>query len=93
MIIIRDDSSVFSFIEEYLQKKFATKDMGILQHFLGLEIFYSKKGILVSQQKYIAHLIGREAISDYRVCDTSMELNVKLQQTDGVPLFYPIRYW
>lgn len=42
---------------EHLTKEFEIKTLGKLKYFLGIEVSHSKKGIFISQQKYIIDLL------------------------------------
>ena len=41
----------------YLAKEFEINELGILKYFLGIEVAHSKKGIFISQQKYVTDLL------------------------------------
>jgi len=44
-------------LKRHLQKQFQTKDLGSLKYFLGIKMVRSKKGILLSQGKYVLDLL------------------------------------
>uniref|UniRef100_A0ACD5UZD8 Uncharacterized protein n=1 Tax=Avena sativa TaxID=4498 RepID=A0ACD5UZD8_AVESA len=67
-------------------------DLGPLRYFLGIEVFSTSDGFYISKEKYIQDLLARAAFGDERTVETPMELNVKLQPTDGDPLPDPTRY-
>lgn len=54
--------------------------------FLGIEVASSSQGWILSQVKYASDLIARAGLSDKKIVDTPLELNVKLRPTDGEPL-------
>ncbi|XP_028107019.1 uncharacterized protein LOC114306062 [Camellia sinensis] len=65
------------------------KDLGPLQNFLGIEVASSPKGYFLSQTKYANEVIHRARLTDTKLSNTPIELNVKLNTTDGVPLDDP----
>ncbi|KAK8946453.1 hypothetical protein KSP39_PZI007004 [Platanthera zijinensis] len=92
MIITGDDHATIVSLQQHLRSQFEMKDMGPLRYFLGLEISRSKRGILVSQQKYISDILSVAALTDNRTVDTPIELNLKLLPTGGEPLPDVSRY-
>src|SRR5436189_4667456 len=97
MVITGSDSAAISFLKHYLQTEFEMKDLGFLRYFLGIEVAYSSRGYLLSQQKYISDILARathhdSSVSDPASCNTPMELHLKLRHDDGSPLPYPTRY-
>ena len=57
---------------------FEIKDLGALKYFLGMEVARSKKGIVVSQRKYILDLLKETGMSGCKPIDTPVEYNLKL---------------
>jgi len=73
------------------------KDLGFLRYFLSIEIAYSSRGYLLSQQKYIANLLDRATLSDQvtfvsSFVFTPMKLRLKLRRDDGTLLPQPTQY-
>lgn len=58
IVIIGDDCAGISSLKEFLHAKFHTKDLGQLKYLLGVEIARSKKGIFLSQRKYVLVLLA-----------------------------------
>lgn len=59
------------------------KDFGALTYFLGFGIFMSRDGIRIHQCKYTDNLIKSARLSDTKMFDTPLELNVKINRDDG----------
>lgn len=38
-------------------EEFEIKELGMLKYFLGIEVAHSRKGIFISQQKYVLDLL------------------------------------
>ena len=61
--------------------------MGTLKYFLGMEVARSRKGILVSQQKYMLDLLKEIGMLGCKLADTPMDSNSKLgRNTDSAPV-------
>jgi hypothetical protein len=59
------------------------KDLGTLSYFLSLEITSSSDGYYLSQAKYASDLLSKAGLTDSKTVSTPLELNVKLNTTDG----------
>ncbi|RVX10055.1 Retrovirus-related Pol polyprotein from transposon RE1 [Vitis vinifera] len=64
-------------------KEFEIKDLGNLKYFLGMEIARSKKGIAVSQRKYVLNLLNETGMLGCKPAETPMDTTVKLEESDG----------
>ena len=74
-------------LKKSLASEFEIKDLGSLRYFLGMEMVCSKKGIVVSQRKYILDLLKETGMNGCRPLDTPMDPNVKLGKNgEGVPM-------
>ena len=58
IIITRDDMAGISSLKSFLHGQFHTKDLGMLKYFFGVEVMRSKRGILISQRKYVLNLLS-----------------------------------
>ncbi|RVW29262.1 Retrovirus-related Pol polyprotein from transposon TNT 1-94, partial [Vitis vinifera] len=63
--------------------EFEIKDLGNLKYFLGMEIARSKKGIAVSQRKYVLDLLNETGMLGCKPAETPMDTTVKLEESDG----------
>ena len=78
IILTRDDEVELARLKKNLAEKFEIKDLGSLRYFLGMEVACSKRGIVVSQHKYILDHLKETGMSGCRPADTPMDLNGKL---------------
>jgi hypothetical protein len=62
------------------------KDLGLLQHFLGLEVQHCLNVPLLHQHKYTQELLSLVGLQDGNSVLTPMEVNLKLHQADCDPL-------
>ena len=58
IIIVGDDMAGISSLKSFLHGQFPTKDLGMLKYFLGVEVMWSKRGIFLSQRKYVLDLLS-----------------------------------
>ncbi|RVW38886.1 Retrovirus-related Pol polyprotein from transposon TNT 1-94 [Vitis vinifera] len=83
IILIGDHEEKIDLLKKLLTKEFEIKDLGNLKYFLGMEIARSKKGIVVSQRKYVLDLLNETGILGCKPTETPMDTTVKLEESDG----------
>ena len=66
-------------LREFLLVIFEIKDLGGLKYFLGIEFSRSKRGIFVSQRKYVLDLLSETRLLGCKAAETPIEHNLKLQ--------------
>ena len=59
IIITGNDTEGISSLKSFLHGQFHTKDLGMLKYFLGVEVMKSKRGIFLSQRKYVLDLLSK----------------------------------
>jgi hypothetical protein len=83
IMITGDDSGGIARLKLFLQQKFHTKDLGKLKYFLGIEVARSRKGINLSQRKYVLDLFEETGFLGARPVDILMDPNKKLVKDEG----------
>ena len=78
MIVTGNDPTKIKALQQYLSREFKMKDLGSLKYFLGIEVSRSKKGIFLSQRKYVIDLLHEVGTSACRPSDLPMEASLKL---------------
>ena len=92
-MITGSDSIGINALKTFLYSQFQTKGLGELKYFLEIEVSRSRKGIFLSQRKYVLDLLEETELVEAKPCDTPMIANVKLGSDDGDVLADPERYW
>lgn len=92
MVITGSDLQGITELKSYLSDCFKMKDLGSLSYFLGIEVGMSPTGHFISQVKYASEILQRARLSDSKVTDTPLELNVKYSPTDETLLSNPTLY-
>ncbi|KAL5772611.1 hypothetical protein ACOSP7_012218 [Xanthoceras sorbifolium] len=72
IVITGSDATGISSLKSFLHTQFHTKDLGMLKYFLGVEVIRSKKGIFLSQRKYVLDLLTETGKLGTRPCSASM---------------------
>ncbi|KAM5555122.1 hypothetical protein ABKV19_023158, partial [Rosa sericea] len=86
MVVTGDDLKEMETLQKYLSKEFEMKDLGQLKYFLGIEVARSKKGISLSQRKYVLDLLAETGMLDCNPIETPIEMNHNLAiYMDQVP--------
>ena len=65
-------------LKKKLANEFEIEDLGRLKYFLGIDVAYSKDGIVISQWKYTLNLLLEIGMLGYRLMDTLIKPNHKL---------------
>lgn len=86
IVIIGDDSEEVNKLKSHLSSGFELKDLGILRCFLGIEVAHSKRGIFVSQRKYVLDILTETGLLGAKPADTPIEGNHGLNDQDGKSL-------
>ena len=86
IVITSPFSSLIAFLKSFLYTQFKLKDLGILKYFLGLEIAWSSKGIMLSQRHYALQLLGDTSFLGSKLANLPMDPNDSLTVNDGDPL-------
>ncbi|KAK2991799.1 hypothetical protein RJ640_013130 [Escallonia rubra] len=73
-------------LKQCLASEFEIKDLGSLKSFLGMEIARSRKGIAVSQRKYVLDLLKETGMSWCCPVETPIDPNQKLGDNKGDPV-------
>lgn len=69
-------------LESMSSKEFEIKSLGRLKYFLGIEVAHSKKGIFISQQKYITDLLKETSKTVYKPVGSPIDPSLKLSDAD-----------
>ena len=91
IVITGNDTIGISTLKSFLQSQFQTKDLGMLKYFLGVEVMRSKKGIFLSQRKYVLDLLSEIGNLGAKPCSTPMVPNLQLTK-EGELFEDPERY-
>lgn len=85
-----DEMGILS-LKSFLHSQFHTKDLGALQYFLGIEVIRRKRGILLSQRKYVLDLLAETGKLGAKPCSAPMLPNLQLTR-DGELFKDPEKY-
>jgi len=85
IIFTENDEHEQQRLSQYLGKEFEIKTLGKVKYFLRIEVAHSKKGIFISQQKYIIDLLHETSKTACKPASTPVDPNTKLgSEVDGV---------
>ena len=79
IILTGDDHVEQERLKRVLASDFEIKDLGGLEYFLGMEFSRSKRGIFVSQWKYVLDLLSETSLLGCKAAEIPIEHNLKLQ--------------
>ena len=74
-LILTDDEQLITSCKEDLEREFEIKDMGLLQYFLGLEIWKRDGELFVSQEKYDKDILRKFHMEGKKPMETPLPGN------------------
>ena len=77
-MITMDDMAGISLLKFFLRDQFHTKDLGMLKYFLDIEVMKSKRGIFLSQRKYVLDLLSKTGKLVAKPCQSPMAQSLNL---------------
>lgn len=87
IILTGNDTMEMKRLKTRLASEFEIKDLGSLRYFLGMEVARNKKGISVTQRKYVLDLLKETGMLGSKPVDTPMDSTTKLgDKKDGTPV-------
>ncbi|KAM0065667.1 putative RNA-directed DNA polymerase [Helianthus debilis subsp. tardiflorus] len=86
LIITGDLEDEIEQLKKNLCIRFNMKDLGILKHFLGLELCYRSDGMILHQQKYSIELLSKFGLNSCKPAITPMDCNLQLSAEEGKDL-------
>jgi Reverse transcriptase (RNA-dependent DNA polymerase) len=81
LIITGSNEQEITLIKQRLKGNFDIKDLGYLKYFLGIEVAFSKRGLFISQRKYVLDLL--KEIGKLGCKPVSTPIECKLNSEDG----------
>ena len=70
-------------MKKHLSHEFEIKDLGNLKYFLGMEVARSRKGISITQKKYIIDLLKETGMTGCKPAMTPIDPNIRLNKFEG----------
>nr|GEY34662.1 retrovirus-related Pol polyprotein from transposon TNT 1-94 [Tanacetum cinerariifolium] len=92
ILLTSPDASFITFIKAKLHDKFSIKNLGPLNHYLGIEFLRNKTGLAMSQRKYALELLEHAGVLNVKPSAIPIDAIVMLNTTDGKPLSDPSKY-
>ncbi|KAJ1685430.1 hypothetical protein LUZ63_016820 [Rhynchospora breviuscula] len=92
IIVTGDSPTGVTTLIATLQQRFALKDLGPLNFFLGIAVHHITDGMLLSQKQYILDLLCRTHMANAQPVSTPMAVNTSLSKYDGEPFHDPKLY-
>eukprot|EP00253_Pinus_taeda_P028608 PITA_28608 len=76
-----DDFHIVDF-KQVMKSEFEMTDLGLLRHFLGIEVKQTKNGIFIFQAKYVARILERFKTQNNKSARTLTVIGLKLSKED-----------
>ena len=75
MVITGNDETKISQFKDEMKKRYEMSDLGLLHHFLGIEISQEERGVFICQTKYAKDLLEKFKMNECNPVQTPLQVN------------------
>ncbi|CAL5325451.1 unnamed protein product [Camellia sinensis] len=83
LVFTGSDEKLIEDFKREMMKKYEMSDLGLLHHFLGIEIHQNNGGVFICQKKYAQTLLEKFQMKNCKSVATPLIVNEKLSKEDG----------
>ncbi|KAG6419902.1 hypothetical protein SASPL_116414 [Salvia splendens] len=83
LLFCGDDEKMIHDFKIEMMKRYEMSDMGLLHHFLGMEIYQENDGVFICQRKYVENILKKFGMSDCNPTLIPLVVNEKMKKEDG----------
>ena len=91
-LFLIDEHELIEDARRRLDMEFEMKELGMMNYFLGMEVWKSADGIFLGKGKYAMEILKRFKMLDYKAIATPMEYNLKLLSDASSETFNAMMY-
>ena len=92
MLVTGSNVKLLADFKMEMQDVFEMSDLGIMNYFLGMEIYQCSWGIFISQRKYAMDILKKFKLESCKEVATPLAQNEKISKNDGEKLEEPSAY-
>lgn len=93
LLVTGNNPACISQIKDTLQEKYQMKDLGLVQHYLGIEFLRTSSGLLLHLRTYIQQMLEETGMSDSRIEFIPLPLGHLLMSETNTPTVDVIDYY
>ena len=83
LVYARSDKSMMKEFKIEMMKRYEMSDLGLLHHFLGIEIHQEDDGVFICQRKCAEKILKKFGMDDCKPVDTPLMVSKKLKKENG----------
>ena len=83
LVFTRDNLKLIEDFRKEMMMRYEMNDLGLLHHFLGIEIHQEGDGVFICQKKYAEKILKKFGMFGCNPTDTPLVVNEKLKKEDG----------
>ncbi|XP_058185851.1 uncharacterized protein LOC131303080 [Rhododendron vialii] len=83
LLFTGDNEEMILDFKKQMMQCYEMSDMGLLHHFLGIEIYQIEEGVFISQKQYAKNILKKFGMNGCKPVATPLIVNEKLMKEDG----------